>query len=163
MEPFYERQPLRFDCTCCGRCCVTGGGYYVFLDGKEAESIRAYLKLSRGWFRRRYLQRLPDGDLVVASKSDGRCVFLEVSGRCGVYPVRPTMQHVSVLAEIVSGQTDWKRESRRCEGIDRGEVVSLPAWEACQRLSCTTNLNHSLRGSNTENHWLAPAGAYPSR
>lgn len=126
MEPFYERQPLRFDCTRCGRCCVTGEGYYVFLNGNEAERIRAYLKLSHRWFRRRYLQRLPDGDLVAASQSDGRCVFLEVSGSCGVYPVRPLQcSTYPFWPEIVSYQTDWKRESRRCEGINRGDVVPV--------------------------------------
>lgn len=126
MRPFYERQPLRFDCTRCGRCCVAGGGYYVFLDEHAAEGIRAYLKLSRGWFRRRYLRRLPDGDLVASWQGDGRCVFLDVSGKCGIYPVRPVQcRTYPFWPEIASRQRDWRRESRRCEGIDRGEEMPV--------------------------------------
>jgi Fe-S-cluster containining protein len=126
MRAFYERWPLRFDCTRCGRCCVAGGGYYVFLDENEAEGIRAYLNLSRSWFRRHYLSRLPDGDLVAAWQSDGRCVFLDARGECGIYPVRPVQcRTYPFWPEIVSRERDWRRESRRCEGINRGEEVPV--------------------------------------
>ena len=46
--------------------CVSGGGYYVFMNEHEAEGIRNYLRLSRNWFRRRYLCRLPDGDVITS-------------------------------------------------------------------------------------------------
>jgi Fe-S-cluster containining protein len=126
MRPFYERQPLRFDCTRCGRCCMAGGDYYVFLSEHEAEGIRNYLRLSRSWFRRRYLRRLPDGDLVASWHSDGRCVFLDVRGECGIYPVRPVQcRTYPFWPEIVVRRRDWRRESRRCEGINRGEKVPV--------------------------------------
>jgi Fe-S-cluster containining protein len=126
MRPFYERQPLRFDCTRCGRCCVAGGGYYVFLDENEAEEIRIHLQLSRRWFRRRYLSRLPDGDLVASWQSDGRCVFLDERGECGIYTVRPVQcRTYPFWPEIVNRQRNWRQESRRCEGIDRGEAVPV--------------------------------------
>jgi Fe-S-cluster containining protein len=126
MRPFYERQPLRFDCTRCGRCCVAGGGYYVFLDENEAEKIRTYLQLTRRWFRRRYLSRLPVGDLVVSWQSDGRCVFLDERGECRIYPVRPVQcRTYPFWPEVVNRQRNWQRESRRCEGIDRGEAESV--------------------------------------
>ena len=99
MRPFYERQLLRFDCTRCGRRCVAGGGYYVFLDENEAEEIRTYLQLSRSWFRRRYLSRSPDGDLVVSWQSDGRCWFLDERGGLPRLPGSPrAVPHVSLLA-----------------------------------------------------------------
>ena len=126
MQPFYERQPLRFDCTRCGRCCVAGGGYFVFLEGHEAEEIRVYLQLSRSWFRRRYLNRLPDGDLVGSWRSDGRCVFLDAGGECGIYPVRPVQcRTYPFWPEIVNRKRAWRRESQRCEGIDRGREVPV--------------------------------------
>ena len=126
MRPFYERQLLRFDCTRCGRCCVSGGGYYLFMDENEVEKIRTHLQLSRGWFRRRYLRRLPDGDLVASWQSDGRCVFLDEKEECGIYPVRPVQcRTYPFWPEIVNHQRDWWRESRRCEGINRGEVVPV--------------------------------------
>jgi Fe-S-cluster containining protein len=126
LKPFYERQPLRFECTRCGRCCVAGGGYYVFLNEQEAEGIRARLGLSRSWFRRRYLNRLPDGDLVASWHDDGRCVFLDARGECSIYPVRPVQcRTYPFWSEIVTRQQDWQRESRRCEGIDRGREVPV--------------------------------------
>jgi Fe-S-cluster containining protein len=105
---------------------VVGGGYYVFLNEREAEEIRVYLKLSRSWYRRRYLSRLPDGDLVASWQGDGRCVFLDARGECGIYPVRPVQcRTYPFWPEIVSRQRDWRRESRRCEGINRGGEVPV--------------------------------------
>jgi Fe-S-cluster containining protein len=124
MLAFFERQPLRFACTCCGRCCMAGGGYYVFLDEDEAEKIRSFLGLSRRWFRRRYLKRLPDGDRVASWRDGGGCVFLDAAGKCAIYPVRPLQcRSYPFWPEIVNRQRDWQRESRRCEGIGRGREV----------------------------------------
>jgi Fe-S-cluster containining protein len=126
MQPFYERKPLRFECTRCGRCCVAGGGYYLFLGRREIEQIRAYLGLSRSWFRRRYLKRLPDGDRVASWRDDGGCVFLDAGGKCGIYPVRPLQcRTYPFWPEVVNRRRDWRRESRRCEGIDRGGEVPV--------------------------------------
>jgi len=125
MQPFFERQPLRFSCTRCGRCCIAGGGYHVYLSRQEAEGIRAHLQLSSGWFRRRYLRRLATGELVAASGGEGRCVFLRPDGRCRVYPVRPLQcRTYPFWPEVAGSAAAWKREARRCEGIDRGAVVA---------------------------------------
>ena len=78
MRPFYETRPLHFSCTRCGRCCETPGDYHVYLTAAEAERIRDFLQLSPGWFRRRYLARLEDGERVLAAGSNGRCIFLDV-------------------------------------------------------------------------------------
>ena len=72
--PFYKRQPLRFMCTGCGQCCTGSDEYHVFLTEEESEKIRNYLGLSRSWFRRRYLMRLSEDELVL-SADDGDCVF----------------------------------------------------------------------------------------
>ena len=126
MRSFYEKQPLHFACTRCGRCCVSGGGYYVFLENNEADAIQAHLGLSRGWFRRRYLRRLPEGDVVASWHRDGRCVFLDPGGQCGIYPVRPVQcRSYPFWPEIVRRERDWRRESRRCEGINRGAAVPV--------------------------------------
>jgi Fe-S-cluster containining protein len=98
----------------------------VFLDDDEAEGIRAHLGLSRGWFRRHYLKRLPEGDVVASWQSDGRCVFLDARGECSIYPVRPLQcRTYPFWPEIVRRQRDWQRESRRCEGINRGAAMSV--------------------------------------
>lgn len=126
MQPFYERQPLRFSCTRCGRCCMTRGDYYVYLNEQEAERIRKYLQLSRRWFRRRYLERLEDGERVLAAGCDERCIFLDAGGQCRVYPVRPLQcRTYPFWPEVADSARAWRREARRCEGIDHGKVVPV--------------------------------------
>lgn len=126
MQPFYERQSLRFSCTRCGRCCMTGGDYHVFLSEREAERIRSYLQLSHAWFRRRYLAWLDDGELVAAAGENERCIFLDAAGQCRVYPVRPVQcRTYPFWPEIAGSARVWRREARRCEGIGRGAVVPV--------------------------------------
>lgn len=126
MQPFFEKYPLRFSCTQCGKCCMTGGDYHVFLTASEAEKIRDYLQLSHGWFRRRYLQRLDDGDLVLVSGKGDRCIFLNAGGRCRVYPVRPLQcRTYPFWPELAGNARAWISEARRCEGINQGEVVPV--------------------------------------
>ncbi len=126
MNPLFEQQPLRFECTRCGRCCVAGDGYYVYLNTAEAEAIRSYLRLSRRWFRRRYLECLEEGELVAASGPNGRCIFLDSEGQCRIYPVRPLQcRSYPFWPELVRSKTAWQREARRCEGINRGKVVAI--------------------------------------
>ena len=123
---FYTSQPLRFECTQCGRCCTGGGDYQVFLKDAEAERMRALLQLSPAWFRRRYLRRLDSGELTVSLRGDGRCSFLDTEGRCRVYGARPTQcRTYPFWPELLRSKTAWHAEAARCEGIDRGAVVPL--------------------------------------
>ena len=125
MQPFYLRQALRFSCTQCGQCCATAGDYYVYLTDEESERIRTHLQLSRNWFRRRYLQRIEDGEQVLASGPDERCIFLNADGKCRVYAVRPVQcRTYPFWPELVGTATAWNREARRCEGISQGRVVA---------------------------------------
>jgi hypothetical protein len=122
--PFFEKQPLRFSCTRCGKCCLTGGAYYVFLTEAESEAIRQRLQLSRSWFRRRYLARLEEGELVLAPGKGERCIFLGDDGQCRVYPVRPLQcRTYPFWPELAGNARAWNGEARRCEGVNRGKVV----------------------------------------
>lgn len=125
MQPFYMQEDLRFSCTQCGLCCATAGDYYVYLSKQESERIRAYLQLSQGWFRRRYLQRLVDGEQVLAPGSDERCIFLDARGKCRIYTVRPIQcRTYPFWPELVDSAAAWNREARRCEGINQGSVIA---------------------------------------
>lgn len=125
MQPFYLRQALRFSCTQCGQCCATAGEYHVYLSDEESERIRAHLQLSRNWFRRRYLQCLEDGEQVLTSGPDERCIFLDAGGKCRVYATRPVQcRTYPFWPELVGSARAWNREARRCEGINRGGVVA---------------------------------------
>lgn len=126
MKPFYETHDLHFSCTRCGRCCATRGEYYVFLSAREAEHIRARLGLTRAWFRRRYLRRLEDGQRVLAAGPGERCIFLDEHDRCRIYAVRPVQcRTYPFWPEIAGSRRAWYAERRRCEGIGRGEAVSV--------------------------------------
>jgi Fe-S-cluster containining protein len=126
MKPFFETHDLHFSCTRCGRCCATRGEYYVFLTAREAERIRTRLGLSPGWFRRHYLRRLEAGQLVLAAGPGERCIFLDAGDRCRVYAVRPVQcRTYPFWPEIAGNRRAWRAERRRCEGIDRGDVVPL--------------------------------------
>ncbi|HQU15900.1 MAG: YkgJ family cysteine cluster protein [Gammaproteobacteria bacterium] len=131
----HRRQPLRFECTQCGRCCTGGGDYYVFVNDAEAEQIHRHLGLSQSWFRRRYLARTASGERVLASHSDGRCTFLEDDGRCRVYDARPTQcQTYPFWPELLRGATAWEKERRRCEGIGHGPIVPVARIDAALAL-----------------------------
>lgn len=128
---FYRSKPLHFECTQCGRCCSGGGDYHVFVKADEAERMRRKLGLSVAWFRRRYLKRLPSGELTVVLAADGRCSFLDAAGRCRVYSARPTQcRTYPFWPEVLRSQQSWRAEAARCEGIERGSAVSLAQVQA---------------------------------
>lgn len=129
-QAYYRRVPLHFSCTQCGACCKGGGDYHVFVDREEARALCDYLGLSWPWFRRRYLIR-SEGELVVQSRKDGRCIFLDDRGRCSVYPARPRQcRSYPFWPEVVATAGSWRREARRCEGIGRGARVPVSAIES---------------------------------
>lgn len=125
-KPYYRRHPLRFQCTGCGACCSGGGDYHVFVGRAEAAAICAHLGLSWAWFRRRYLARSAQGERVLRLREGGRCPFLGADNGCTVYAVRPLQcATYPFWPEAVASRTAWRREARRCEGIDRGARIPL--------------------------------------
>jgi Fe-S-cluster containining protein len=130
--PFHRRETLRFECTGCGACCRGSGESHVFLEPGEAETIRLHLGLSTAWFRRRYLTRTDEGEAVLAwGDEPGCCVFLGGDGRCRIYPVRPLQcRTYPFWPEVVATRKSWEQEAVRCEGIGRGEPVSVTRIEA---------------------------------
>lgn len=128
---FYKRNHLQFECAGCGACCIGDRYSFVELDEAEARQIQESLGLSRAWFRRRYLLRLPPSGLGIRLNRDGRCPFLTAAGTCAVYAVRPRQcRTYPFWPELVGSETAWRREARRCEGIGRGPVVPIEKIEA---------------------------------
>jgi len=123
---YFEQRPLRFHCTGCGQCCSGDPDYYVFLNVGESEAIRRRLGVTLRWFKRRYLRRTPQGELVINNQGGGRCVFLDKDNRCRIYGVRPLQcRTYPFWPEVVNSRTMWRAEAGRCEGIDHGEVVPV--------------------------------------
>ena len=110
----------------------------VYLNEAESEKIREHLQLSRSWFRRRYLRRLDDVDAYLSLQRTKSVSLLNSDGSCRVYPVRPLQcRAYPFWPELVNSATAWQRESRRCEGINRGPEVARGkvsrAVQACQQ------------------------------
>jgi len=127
---FYKTVSLRFECTGCGACCTGGTDHYVETNAAERASIRAFLELSSAWFRRRYLVRVDADTTGIRLKRNGRCPFLGIDNRCGIYPVRPRQcRTYPWWPELVEKKRDWTVEAQRCEGMNRGAVVPLSTIE----------------------------------
>lgn len=122
-----DMRELRFECSGCGGCCYGGEDAVIELDGQEMEKIRAYLGISRGWLRRRYLVSLGDGDMGVRIEAAGHCVFLDTrQRRCKIYAVRPAQcRSYPFWPEVLLTPGGWEREARRCEGIGRGKRLPV--------------------------------------
>jgi Fe-S-cluster containining protein len=132
--PLYKRQELHFECTRCGVCCTGNADAYVLLWPGEAEALCAELGLSWAWFRRHYLRRDSDGDLVLRMREEqGRCtcILLGADGQCRAYQARPIQcRTYPFWPELLRSAKAWEREAKRCEGIGRGERVPLERIEA---------------------------------
>jgi len=124
--PLYKRETLRFGCTKCGACCSGGPDYQVWLAQDEPGKIREYLDVSNAWLYKRYVSRLANEEVVLRSSPNGDCVFLDAERRCRIYPVRPLQcKSYPFWPEVVTSSRAWKREAKRCEGINQGMPVSV--------------------------------------
>jgi Fe-S-cluster containining protein len=122
---YHHQAELTFSCTGCGKCCIGRPNDYVLLGNGEAENIREELGLDKGWFRRRYLVRLHNGQNGIKLNHDGRCPFLLQDGGCRIYRARPTQcRTYPFWPEIVASKQDWNAEAKRCEGINQGKTWS---------------------------------------
>jgi Fe-S-cluster containining protein len=130
-KPFYKESPLQFQCTACGQCCYgTPGQHYIKVSHSEMENIRNRLGLTPDWFRRRYIEPLGKGLYGIRLNPDGACPFLDSTGECAIYPVRPAQcRTYPFWPEVVNSRKTWNREARRCEGINRGDTVPTEVIE----------------------------------
>lgn len=132
--PLYKRRALHFECTRCGACCTGSSDAYVFLRPGEDRALCEELGLSWAWFRRRYLTRTEDGDQVLRMRESGACILLGPDGGCRAYRARPLQcRTYPFWPELLRSAKAWQRESKRCEGIGRGERIPLARIEAALR------------------------------
>lgn len=74
-----------FICNRCGECCKAPG--YVFVSGKELESISKFLKINSEKFKQDYC-RDEEPYLTLKVKEDAACIFLTDKG-CLIHEVKP--------------------------------------------------------------------------
>lgn len=129
-RPTLPMSSLRFQCTGCGACCRGRGDYWVEASRAEQRRIQRFLNVSWGWFRRRYVIVYEDGTEGLGWQRD-RCVFLDASDRCRIYPVRPTQcRTYPFWPEVVGSRTSWRAAAKECEGIGRGAAIPLARVQA---------------------------------
>jgi len=120
---------LHFQCQQCGRCCGGRPGY-VWVTEEEIKAIADYLNLSQQQFRRRYTRK--EGRRIsLKEKGNYDCIFLEhdgQSGRCAIYPVRPTQCRTwPFWKSNLQSPDHWQTLTSNCPGVNRG-----PGYDAEQ-------------------------------
>ena len=78
-----------FHCRCCGACCRIKDGI-VRVSDAEISRIAAYLGMNEGEFIANETELAPDRKgLVLKSRADGACVYLDENNLCRINPVKP--------------------------------------------------------------------------
>ena len=119
-----EGPGLRFECTQCGKCCTFRDEYaHVYLNRLEVKALAEHLELEVRAFRRRYTFTDEYGWTQLRTAGE-RCVFLDAdTGRCLVYPARPTQCRTFPFWRDLVEDGEWTEEAVRiCEGVGRGRL-----------------------------------------
>ena len=78
-----------FHCRCCGACCRIKDGI-VRVSDAEISRIAAYLGMDEAEFIANETELSPDRKgLVLKSRADGACVYLDENNLCRLNPVKP--------------------------------------------------------------------------
>lgn len=86
---FAKAGSRRFHCRCCGACCRIKDGI-VRVSDAEIARIAAYLGMDESSFIANETEVAPDRKgLVLKSRPDGACAYLDENNRCRINPVKP--------------------------------------------------------------------------
>ena len=78
----------RYLCQRCGNCCRWPG--FVRVDEGEIAAIANFLHLTPAEFIEQHTELRPSrSGLMLKSKPDGSCIFLEGANTCTIQPVKP--------------------------------------------------------------------------
>ncbi len=121
-ERWYE-EGLPFSCTACGNCCKSRGEYsHVYLREEEVTAMARHLEMDPVEFVRTQV-RVEDGWITLLPGLD-KCQFLDDSGRCTVYAVRPVQCRTWPFWDINLDRKVWTEEvNATCPGSREGGEV----------------------------------------
>ncbi|MEO1941899.1 MAG: YkgJ family cysteine cluster protein [Campylobacterales bacterium] len=78
---------------CRGKCCIGASGY-IWVTEEEGERIAQFLNLPFSQFAEKFLKRVGNRFTLIEYRlgyNNYSCIFFEpATGRCKIYPVRPT-------------------------------------------------------------------------
>lgn len=124
---------MRFECTVCGKCCITSGRVYLYLP--DLTRIPAQLGLTLPEFVRQYCEFrrekfvFSDAEvirefLVLRKHSDNRCAFL-VGDSCSIHDIKPFQcARAPFIAPVMKKKEVWQAFSSICPGVGKGQEVS---------------------------------------
>ncbi len=129
MEKSFYSAGLRFECTGCGECCKSRGGYdYVYVSLEERQRLAAHLGLKTAEFTRTHCEKTSGFFHLRNPQND--CQFL--SGvRCTVYQARPEQCRSWPFWPANMKAKTWEREVKPgCPGVGVGKLHSRQEIEA---------------------------------
>ncbi len=121
---------LSFECLGCGNCCAGPDEGYIWIRRGEIESAAAFLKMSEGAFRKKFLRRIGLRHSLIEHPATKDCIFLTDLGGgkrgCAIYPVRPTQCRTwPFWTENLRSPDTWNTAGLKCPGINRGPVFPI--------------------------------------
>jgi Fe-S-cluster containining protein len=118
----WYKDGLRFECQRCGSCC-TGFSGTVRVSDEEIAVLAHRLGITETEFRRQYTRIVGGGAISLIEKKNTDCIFFERERGCTVYEDRPRQCRTWPFWRYnVSSPGHWKREAKRCPGMNRGRL-----------------------------------------
>lgn len=132
MTAWIPDEGLRFECTACGACC-TGPPGYVMVTDDEIAALAARFGLTVDEFTESHTHAARAGRSLNETQTEHGfdCVLLDretVPGKavCSAYEDRPVQcRTFPWWPEHTRSKQAWERLSRECEGVHRGDFVSV--------------------------------------
>lgn len=120
---------IRFECTGCGECCKSRGGYdYVYVSLDERRRLASHLKLKTAAFTRTHCAKTNGHFHLRDPQND--CLFLN-GVRCTVYKARPQQCRTWPFWPVNMKTKTWEQEVKpNCPGVGIGRLYSPRKIEA---------------------------------
>ena len=121
---------LRFECTGCGGCCGGAPGY-VWVDDAEIATLAAAVGMSSADFEKQYVRRVGSRGRSLKERPDGDCVLLSAADRrCMAYAVRPRQCRTWPFWDSnLATRAHWDLAAAGCPGCNCGERVPFDKIE----------------------------------
>jgi Fe-S-cluster containining protein len=121
----WYKDGLRFECLRCGSCC-SGFSGTVRVSDVEISALAHRLGLPEADFRKQYTRVVGGGTISLIEKKNKDCILFDREKGCTVYEDRPRQCRTWPFWRYnVYSPRHWKREAKRCPGMNRGRMYPL--------------------------------------
>ncbi|MCB1175396.1 MAG: YkgJ family cysteine cluster protein [Leptospiraceae bacterium] len=145
---------FRFDCTACGNCCHGPG--LVWFSVEELNNIYDYLELhktARSALQAILIQGWQNG--LAYHSAQEHCHFLNASGRCQIYPVRPLQcRTFPFWSSNFASPYALGELQKNCPGCNDPQARQYTALAIVRRCNQTTRQFHHNQDRSDKAHDL---------